>query len=94
MESSLERNSLYETSNCSLAKHDHGSMKRMKRIWLIGRSEGLAQFSNRMKLRGYSIRHVRNFGEVKKLLRTHSPDFMICTGKIQADENGDFYIEM
>ncbi len=67
----------------------------MKKIWLIGQPESLnAGLSKRMSIRGYSIQRVHNFKEVKRLLQSGSPDFILCTGRIQIDENGDYYLEV
>lgn len=67
----------------------------MKKIWLLGRREGLSTgLSRRMSMRGYSVRQIQDVKELKKLLRNNSPDFVLCTGRIQIDDNGNYYLEM
>ena len=67
----------------------------MKKILLLGREKDLGdRLSQRMNARGYSIKHTVNPNKALRLIKGNSPDFVLCTGKIQQDSEGNYYLEM
>ncbi len=67
----------------------------MKKILLLGQQKDLGKrLSQRMNLRGFSIKEMPNLKKALRSLKTSSPDFVLCTGKIQIDSEGNYYLEL
>lgn len=67
----------------------------MKKVLLLGRQKNLGDgLSQRMSIRGYSIIETLNLHKALRLLRNNSPDFVLCTGKIQKDPDGNYYLDL
>lgn len=67
----------------------------MKKVLLLGREKDLGDgFSRRMNIRGYSIRETQNLMKALRIVKSNEPDFVLCTGKIQKDSEGNYYLDL
>ena len=67
----------------------------MKKVLLLGREKDLGDgLSQRMNVRGYSIRETQNFMKALRIVKSNEPDFVLCTGKIQQDSEGNYYLDL
>jgi len=66
----------------------------MKKILLLGHEKDLGDgLSQRINRRGYSIQQTMNLNKALRVLKFSSPDFVLCTGKIKIDSDGNYYLE-
>ena len=67
----------------------------MKKILLLGHQKDLEEgLSQRLNMRGFSIKEMPNLKKALRSLKSSSPDFVLCTGKIQIDSDGNYYLEL
>lgn len=67
----------------------------MKKVLLLGREKDLGDgLSRRMSIRGYSIKETRNLFKAMRLIKLNKPDFVLCTGRIQQDSEGNYYLDL
>jgi len=66
----------------------------MKKILLIGHEKDLGdKLSRRFYRKGYSIQQTLNLNKALRVLKFNTPDFVLCTGKIKMDSDGNYYLE-
>jgi len=46
------------------------------------------------ELANVNLVKTKDTGQALRLLRRHSPDFVLCTGRIRQKENGRFILEL
>ncbi len=67
----------------------------MKSVLLFGQKKDLGEkLTRRIYRRGYSIKATDDLTKLKRILKTGSPDFVLCTGKIQMNTEGQYYLEL
>lgn len=67
----------------------------MKKVLLLGQKNDLGErLTRRMNCRGYSIKATDDLTKLKRILKTGSPDFVLCTGKIRINNEGQYYLEL
>ena len=67
----------------------------MKKVLLLGSEKDLGEgLSQRMSVRGYSIKETQNFFKALQMVKSNEPDFVLCTGKIQKDSEGNYYLDL
>ncbi len=66
----------------------------MKRIVLLGSDKNFGQrLKARINKKGYSVKQIENLEKLNSLLKTDSPEFVVCSGKIKIDPEGNYYLE-
>ena len=67
----------------------------MKEILLVGDIENENSNINDLFKNGdYNVRKVNNATKAIKLLKQNSPDFVLCTGRIQQTSDGRYFLEL
>ena len=67
----------------------------MKRIVLLGKDKNFGQrLKAKIKKKGYSVKQIENLEKLNNLLKTVSPEYVVCSGKIKIDSEGNYYLEL
>lgn len=67
----------------------------MKKILLLlDEDSDATALANLSELADVDLVKTKDTKHVLRLLRRHSPDFVLCTGRIQQKENGRYILEL
>lgn len=66
----------------------------MKRIVLLGSDEKLGRkLTNTISTKGFSVKKTNNISKLGQLLKRLRPEYLLCSGTIKVDSEGNYYLE-
>ena len=66
----------------------------MKEIILVGKFDGSALLQYVTHSSKYKVRTATDVQDMEKLLKQCDPDFVLCTGRIKQNPDGQYFLEL